>query len=119
MKDDPQAKLTSEQKKLIETKGRRLAKLLYLSAMPEKIKLSWIEIVPLLNLDQINKLCQILENEQTESREYFQENVEEENFREEVAKIEAKYWAKTSSLYAEAKANLDKIEAEINKLEAV
>ncbi len=70
--------LTPEQDELLERKFKHLMMLLNISSMPQDVKDSWVNLLPEMTLEQMNRLIQTLEQELHQALEYAQEHPEDQ-----------------------------------------
>ncbi len=89
--------------------GERLALLLASSAFPEKVKQSWAELIPQMDMAQLDRLSKILEQN-------ISEGGENEEFAEQV--LEATQQAQQAELHAQEEAldSLNEIEKQLDEL---
>lgn len=111
-----QSQLSDTELEFLKAKVDKTLLLLDASAMPQEVKTAWLTLLPHMTLNQVDRLCALIEDEIEVTLKAMQERPEEEELILKLKAAQERYDAQVAAADKQAMVQLAEIEDEINAL---
>lgn len=108
--------LSQDELEYLRVKVDKTLMLLDASAMPQEVKTAWVTLLPHMTLEQVDRLCALIEDEIEVTLKAMQERPEEEELILKLKAAKERYDAQVATADKHALVELSVIEEEINAL---
>lgn len=109
----PTTELTPEEREYLKLKYEHLLMLLQASALPDEAKAAWVQIIPEMNIDQLNRLIKILEDEMSAALSAMQQSPDEQRLIDKLNEARDFHEEELSSIAKRTEAALQALDDEL------
>lgn len=112
----PQSQISSDELTYLQTKVQRTLFLLDASAMPPEVKTAWVTLLPHMTLEQVDRLCALVEQELELTLKAMEKHPEDSELVLKLKAAKDRYDMQVAAADKHALAQIVAVEEEINAL---